>query len=109
MTKFMVDGQEKTLELRDSNGIDWSADFVGNTAHGMETDEDGRYIATVEDYDWWVDAAQQEENATNLEAQYAEKYGQEAVDKIISMTDARSADMDSRLSSVKMALANLDA
>ena len=108
MTKFMVDGQEKTLELRDSNGIDWSADFIGNTAHGMENDEDGRYIATQEDYDWWVDAARQEEEASALEDKYAEKYGREAVDEIISMTSARSADMDNCLNSVKLALANLD-
>ena len=52
-TKFMVNGEEKTVIMLGSNNIDWSADFIGNTNHGMKHDDEGRYIASQEEYDWW--------------------------------------------------------
>ena len=55
-----------------------------------------------------MDAARHEQEASALEDKYDEKYGREAVDEIISMTYARSADMDNCINSVKLALANLD-
>jgi hypothetical protein len=52
MTTFIVDGQEKELRM-DVNGMDISGDFIGNTHHGMASDDEGNYIATKEDFDWW--------------------------------------------------------
>jgi len=51
-TKFMVNGREKELSY-DWDGTDISADFIGNTSHGMASDGEGRYIATREDFEWW--------------------------------------------------------
>lgn len=54
-TKFVVDGIEMEIELKNEDGIDWSGEFVGNTAHGMASDDEGRYISSFENYNWWAE------------------------------------------------------
>jgi len=82
MTTFIVNRQE--LEVRyDINGVDISGDFIGNTSHGMDTDDDGRYVASQEDYDWWVDTiAAHVQMDANVEA-YKEKFSADDVDQVV--------------------------
>ena len=100
-TKFMVNGQEKELSYI-FNGVDCSADFIGNTAHGMASDSDGRYIATQEDFEWWQDtiAAHEQMDAT-IEA-YKASFGSDEVDLVVQ--DWIDTDLDNQPSLVIMGL-----
>lgn len=51
-TKLLVNGQEKELRYN-YNGIDISADFIGNAYHGMEIDDEGRFVTTTDEFEWW--------------------------------------------------------
>lgn len=82
-TRFVVDGQEKEVEML-VNGVDISGDFIGNTVHGMKTDEEGRYIATREDYDWWVETIGQHEEMEALIAIYKAVRDPDSVDAIVN-------------------------
>ena len=81
-TLFVVDGEEKAVEYL-IDGIDISADFIGNTYHGMERDEDGRYIATQEDYDWWIDVIANYQALDDLIIRYKEDNDPDEVQVII--------------------------
>lgn len=82
MTIFIVNGQEKVLRY-DVNGIDVSRDFIGNTYHGMETDEEGRYLATQEDFEWWQEVIAAHQKLDETIARYKERFGDEEVDNIV--------------------------
>lgn len=84
MTTFMVNGEEKTLELRDGNGIDWSADFIGNTSHGMDHDEEGNYIAFEEEFEWWENTIEQWETMESIIVDYKNRFDRDEVDKVVS-------------------------
>lgn len=83
-TIFVVNGEEKTLEILTDKGIDWSADFIGNTSHGMEIDDEGRYIATQEDFDWWQKMIAKWEKMEEIVANYKERFGRDEVDQVIN-------------------------
>jgi hypothetical protein len=85
-TKFVVNGEEKTLELRNDKGIDWSADFIGNTAHGMASDEEGRYIASQDDFDWWEKMIADWQHMESVIAEYKERVNGDEVDRIVGDT-----------------------
>lgn len=91
MTILIVNGRAKELRY-DVDGIDISGDFIGNTAHGMVTDDEGRYIATEDDFTWWRDtiAAHQEMDA--LIARCKESNDPDLVDQVVQ--DWGSGDLD---------------
>jgi len=101
MTKFMVNGQERELRY-DVSGIDISGDFIGNTSHGMASDDEGRYIATQEDYDWWqkVIAAHQEMETAIVA--YKETHDPDEVDRVAQ--DWMGGDLDNEPDQVLMGL-----
>ncbi len=103
-TKFIVNGQVKGLEMRDENGIDWSADFIGNTAHGMSHDDDGNYIATEEDYQWWKDMIAAYQKMESLIEEYKEKFGRDEVDEWLQKSAAFEVDLEDMPKSVKREL-----
>lgn len=107
-TTFIVNGQVKGLEMRDENGIDWSADFIGNTAHGMSHDDEGNYIATEEDYQWWKDMIAAYQEMESVIEQYKEKYGRDEVDEWLQKSAAFDVDLEDQPNSVKQELAAMD-
>jgi hypothetical protein len=100
-TKFMVNGQEKEVSYK-INGIDNSGDFIGNTAHGMTSDDEGRYIASQEDYDWWVATIDAHIAKDDLIAAYKDKFDRDEVDQIVQ--DWAGGDLDSEPAQIKMGL-----
>ena len=82
-TRFIVNGEEKELVMRDKHGIDWSGDFIGNTDHGMGYDEEGRYIATPEEFEWWEDMIAKWEKMEGVIAEYKERFGSDQVDEVV--------------------------
>lgn len=54
-------GELKTLSITDSNNIDYTEDFIGNTKAFLsggefaERDDNGYIICAEADYDWWED------------------------------------------------------
>jgi hypothetical protein len=77
-TKFIVNGQEKEVSYI-INGIDISGEFIGNTAHGMGHDDEGRYIASQEDFDWWENTIAAHEQMDKVIANYKERFDPEEV------------------------------
>lgn len=107
-TTFLVNEVEHNLVMLDENGIDWSADFIGNTSHGMAHDEEGNYIATQEELAWWQDTI-----AAHLEMQalirvYNERYGEDEVSSWLEKMHAFDVDLEDQPASVKEALEMLD-
>lgn len=78
----MVNGQEKRLSYI-INGIDYSTDFIGNTAHGMGRDEDGRYIASQEDFEWWQSTIAAHEQMDAAIAACKETNDPDEVDRVV--------------------------
>lgn len=84
MTTFIVNGKEKEL-IYDVNGIDISGDFIGNTSHGMDQDDEGNYLAAQEDYDWWKNTINAHSATDALIKQYKEKFDHDDVDWIVGL------------------------
>jgi hypothetical protein len=101
MTEFVVDGKAKQLEMV-VDGIDISNDFIGNTSHGMATDEDGRYIATQEDYEWWKNAINKNQQMEELIAYFKETNDSDEVDRVVQ--DWIGSDLETQFSQVKLGL-----
>ena len=104
MTKFLVNGEERDLRMIDSNGIDQSGDFIGNTYHGMDHDEEGRYIASEEEYQWWADMIVSYEGMQEQINEAYEKYGREEIDSYLQKVHAFDCDLEDQPSSVSIAL-----
>lgn len=109
MATFIIDGQAHKLEMRDGNGIDWSMDFIGSYDHEMQTDEDGNFVTTQAEYDWWKQAIADQETIQALIAECKERHGDEEVDRWLSDAGALETDLDMMLDQVKVALSELDA
>jgi len=101
VTTFIVDGQEKQIEMM-VNGIDFSGDFIGNSSHGMKTDEEGRYIATQEDYKWWLDCVRRHEELEELIARYKEVYDADEIDLVVH--DWITVDLEDQPDQVRLGL-----
>ena len=82
MTTFIVDGKETEIRY-DYNGIDISGDFIGNTSHGMEINDEGNYIATPEEYTWWGDVIDAHQAMDVLIAEYKFHFGSDEVSAIV--------------------------
>ena len=102
MTTFIVNEKEKELTMM-VNGIDISADFIGNTIHGMASDDEGRYIASQEDFDWWKDVIDQTQEMEAIIASYKLDNDPGEVDAVVQ--DWITNDLDLNLAQVKMGLA----
>jgi hypothetical protein len=106
---FVVNGVEKKLRMIDEDSsTDCAADFVGNTAHGMEHDDEGRYIATPEEFEWWKNTIAAHESMAELIEQYRAKYGSDTVDDHLQRMAAFDVDLEDQPGSVATALADLD-
>ena len=104
MATFSVNGEERKLRMTTPAGVDWSDDYIGGFDHGMTRDEDGRYICSDADFQWWAKAIADQVDADRLIAEYREKYG-DAVDEVLPYVNT---DPEEYLASVKMNLACLD-
>lgn len=101
MVTFIVNGSEKTLKMR-VNGIDISGDFIGNTDHGMAHDEDGNYVASQEDFDWWKNTIEQHQEMEAAIKQYKDANAPEVVDQVVQ--DWIGADLGDQPAQVLMGL-----
>lgn len=69
MIKVIVDStnnttQEFTFKLTDSDGTDWTADFIGawNGWGNFKNNEDGTYSMSQEDFDFWNEAMEKQKD-----------------------------------------------
>ena len=109
MATFLVNGIEKRITFRtDDVGIDFASDFIGSYEHGMEQDDDGRFIASPEDFDWWGKVIEDAKAIEALVSSYAERYGDDAVEQCLQEQGAYSTDLDMMLAAVMRALQTLD-
>lgn len=104
MAIFLVNGQEHNLTIVDQRGIDYSSDFVGNTAHGMGQDEDGRFLATTEDLEWWQRVMSAHEHMDDVIADYVKKFGRDEVNEVVQ-TQSGGYDLEYLPNAVISALA----
>lgn len=104
MTIFLVNGKELTLEMRDENGVDWSGDFIGNTHHGMESDGDGNYICSQEDYEWWDRVIDDHVSMNEMIDEYKARYGSDEIDNYLQECSAFDVDIEDQPGSVRTAL-----
>jgi hypothetical protein len=86
MAKFMVSGEEKELRLIGKNNVDWSNDFIGNTSHDMGHDEEGRYVATPEQFEWWRDMITQWSHMESVIEEYKERFDTDEVAQVVNDT-----------------------
>lgn len=100
-TKFMVNGREKEISYS-VNGIDISADFIGNTAHGMTSDDEGRYIASQDDFEWWQNTIAAHEQMDATIAAYKQANDPDEVDQVVQ--DWIDTDLDNQPTQVLMGL-----
>lgn len=107
MAVFLVNGQQHELRIIGENGIDYSLDFIGNTEHGMERDEDGRFIATPEDLKWWETVMAQHEEMERLIKNAENTYGYDVVHGALTRDGALDSDMDMMLGNVQRTLETL--
>jgi len=105
MTTFIVNGKEKEIEMRDENGIDWSDDFVGNNSHGIARDDEGRWIVSEDDYNWWASTIAAHEEMTQQIRRYKNEYGNDAVDQ--QLTRMFNGDLEDWPGDVSRALSAL--
>lgn len=109
MTEFIVDGEVHELEWIDPvTGTDCARDVIGNTAHGMEMDDDGRYIATAEDLEWWESYFEASQEMSAMLKEYEDKYGYFAIDDWLYQTGAWSHDLGDQPAQVMSALRLFD-
>ena len=101
-TIFMVNGKEQEALQMLVNGIDFSGDFIGNTAHEMDTDEEGRYIASQEDYDWWKNVINQHQKMEMVIAHYKSRFDADEVDRVVQ--DWIDTDLDNQPNQVLLGL-----
>ncbi len=101
MTTFLVNGKEQELRMM-VNNIDISGDFIGNTAHGMDSDDEGRFIASQEDFEWWQKAITDNLQMEELIAKYKLTNDPDEVDRVVQ--EWITNDMDTDLAQVKMGL-----
>lgn len=107
-TKFIVNGQVRELTMIGENGIDSSADFIGNTAHGMKHDEAGNYIASQEDFEWWENMISEYQKMEATIKTYEEKYGRDEVWKWLEEVHAFDYDLEDQPKNVKRYLEEMD-
>ncbi len=105
MAKFLVDGQERTLRMVTPEGVDWSDDYIGGFDHGMTRDDDGRWICSETDYEWWVKATNDQTAADALIAEARTRHSYDAIDEVLAYINT---DPNEYLESVKRGLAELD-
>ena len=96
--------EERTLEYRDANGINWAADFVGNSSAIVEVDDDGRVVMSANDYGWWTDTIQAHQRMDAELDEYRDRYGSTAVQSCLDTTHAADCDLEDIPSSVHRAL-----
>ncbi len=107
MTTFLIEGKEKELTYM-VNGCDCSGDLIGNSAHGLTTDEEGRYIATQDDFDWWTTYFENDKKLEKAIAEAEEKHGRHEVVGWLQANGAYAVDMEDEYHSVMVALKELD-
>ena len=101
MTTFIINDQERELRY-DVDGIDISGDFIGNTYHGMEQDEEGRYLASPEDFEWWQSIIAAHEKMDNAIAAYKALHDADQVDQVVE--DWANGDYEAHPHQVEMGL-----
>lgn len=108
MVQFIVAGKVTEVSMIDDNGIDWSQDFVGNNSHGMVKDDEGRYIVTEDEAEWWQGAIEMHKEMESLIVSYRHKYGSDLVDDVLNRSHAFDGDMETHPFFVMQALLHLD-
>jgi len=108
MATFLINSEEKELVYRSNGGVDYTNDVIGNTCHGMDIDDEGRFVATQDDYDWWQTYFDDDVKLMGIVAEYKDKYGDEKVESFLQETSAYAVDMEDIYSSVTHQLAELN-
>ncbi|MGG3471401.1 hypothetical protein ABES02_28510 [Neobacillus pocheonensis] len=106
--KVIVNGVEKSLNISDSNGIDFTVDFIGNwgaLSDGQFTrnEEAAAYITDEDTFEWWSKAIDREISNMDRIAELKEIHGSEKVDEALN----KAADGSNDLEDIQNAIATL--
>ena len=85
----IVNGIEKTLNITDANGIDFTSDFIGNwgaLSDGQFTwnEDENVFFADQDTFEWWSKAIAREIDNTDKIAKLKEIHGSEKIDGIVT-------------------------
>lgn len=77
MAKVLVDGEIKTLQIIDKNGVDWTQDFLGDEIElkAPANVEEYDYVMTNSDYEWFLEIIRLFDKRNELEEEYENKIG----------------------------------
>jgi hypothetical protein len=82
-----------TLSLTDANGIDWTADFIGNYDGAFTYDQDaGVYRADAEEVAWWSRVIDRQQALDDRIAELKAEYGYDAVMDALAGVDNNDLD-----------------
>lgn len=110
--KVIVNDVEKSLNITDANGIDFTKDFIGNwgaLSDGQFTwdEESGAYIADEDTFDWWSKAIDREVSNMDRIAELKEIHDSEKVDEAVSEAANGYNDLEDIQSAIAKALDEL--
>lgn len=96
----------KELSITGINGVNYVRDFIGNYGAFADqfllNEENGTFIATQEDYDWWVKVLADQQALSERIADLKEVHGADAVDEIVN--EASGGDLEDEARNVNYAL-----
>lgn len=111
--KVIVNGVEKNLSITDTNGIDFTKDFIGNwgaLSDGQFTwnEEANAYFADEYTFDWWSKAIDRELSNMNKIAELKEIHGSAKVDEVIQTAAEGYNDLEDIQNAIAKALDELE-
>lgn len=100
-------GAQETLDLINSDGINWIGDFVGNTGAMQDGQftwdyEQDAFIADQSTFDWWKKVVDDQDSLDERISALKEEHGQDAVWQVIQ--DAPSVDIENHAAAMNQLL-----
>lgn len=110
--KVIVNGIEKSLNITDANGIDFTRDFIGNwgaLSDGQFTwnEEADAFLADDDTFDWWSKAIKREVTNAERIAELKEIHGSEKVDEAVNKASNGYNDLEDIQNAIVKALDEL--
>jgi hypothetical protein len=85
MTTLIVNGQEREITMSfPGHSGDISSDFIGNHSTDMDVDDEGRYIATEEEFQWWKATIAAHERLDQMVADYKAEFDSDEVESVVN-------------------------
>lgn len=99
--KIKETGELATLVLKDSNGINWVQDFIGNVGalndgQFVYDSEKDVYDVSKENYEWWTNTIQLHQRLNDRIEELSQEHGRDAVDEAIRGIDLLDLDDEAK-------------